>query len=76
MKTIETMAVVGDDRRLTLQLPPDVALGPHQIVIVVDGPPNDQPQAWTLDDWPVHDAALIDPNFTMRREEMYGDDGR
>jgi hypothetical protein len=29
-----------------------------------------------MDDWPVHDAALADPSFTMRREDLYGDDGR
>jgi hypothetical protein len=29
-----------------------------------------------MDDWPVHDAGLVDANFTMRREELYGDDGR
>jgi hypothetical protein len=52
-----------------MQLPPDVAPGPHQIVLVVDGPRSEQPQTWTMDDWPVHDAALVDPNFTMRREE-------
>lgn len=37
---------------------------------------SERPQSWTTDDWPVHDAALVDPNFTMRREELYGDNGR
>jgi hypothetical protein len=41
MKAIETTAVVGDDRRLTVQLPLDVAPGPHQIVVVVDAPGNE-----------------------------------
>ena len=76
MKTIETTVVLGDDRKLTVQLPPDVAPGPHQIVVVVDAPQNGRAQTWTTDDWPVHDAALVDPNFTMRREELYGDSGR
>jgi hypothetical protein len=76
MKAIETTAVVGNDGKLTVQLPPDVAPGPHQIVVVVDGPRRERPHAWTIDDWPIHDAALVDPNFTMRREELYGDDGR
>lgn len=75
MKTIETTALVGDDRKLTVQLPPDVP-GPHQIVVVVDEPLSKQPQAWTTADWPVHDAALVDPSFTMRREDLYGDNGR
>ncbi len=76
MKAIETTGVVGEDRKLTVQLPLDVAPGPHQIVVVVDGPRSERPQTWTMDDWPVHDAAFVDPNFTMRREELYGDDGR
>ncbi len=76
MKTIETTALVGDDRKLTVQVPPDVAPGPHQILVVIDVPRSARPQTWTMDDWPVHDAALADPNFTMRREELYSDDGR
>ena len=76
MQTIETTAVIGDDRKLTVQLPPEVAPGPHQIVVVVEGPPPARSQNWTMADWPIHDAALVDPNFTMRREEVYGDDGR
>jgi hypothetical protein len=76
MKTIETTAVVGADRKLTVQLPPEVAPGPHQVVVVVEGALSERPQTWTMDDWPVHDAALVDPNFTMRREELYGDNGR
>ena len=76
MKTIETTAVVGDDRKVTVQLPPDVAPGPHRIVVVVEGPLSERPLSWTMDDWPVHDAALVAPDFTMRREELYGDDGR
>ena len=77
MKTIETTAMVGDDRKVTVQLPLDVAPGPHQVVVVVDAPFGQQrPQTWTMDDWPMHDAGLVDPNFTMRREELYGDDGR
>ncbi len=76
MRTIETTAVVGNDRKVTVQLPPEIAPGPHQVVLVVDGPLDERPQTWTIADWPVHDAALVDPNFTMRREELYGDNGR
>ena len=76
MKMIETIAIVGDDRKLTVQLPPDVAPGPHQVVVVVDGPPSQRPHSWTMADWPMHDATLVNPHFSMRREELYGDDGR
>jgi hypothetical protein len=76
MKAIETTAVVDDNRKLTVQLSPDVAPGPHHIVLVIDGPRSEHPQSWTIHDCPVHEAGLVDPNFTMRREELYGDDGR
>jgi hypothetical protein len=76
MKAIELTAVVGEDRKLTVQLPPDIAPGPHQVVVVVAELSRKQPKVWTMDDWPVHDAGLVDANFTMRREDLYGDDGR
>ena len=76
MKAIEITAVIGDDRKLTVQLPSDVAPGPHQVVIVVDGPVCERPRPWTMDNWPVHDAGLVDPNFTISRAELYGDNGR
>jgi hypothetical protein len=76
MKAIELTAVVGEDRKLTVQLPPDIAPGLHQIVVVVAELSSKRPQAWTMDDWPIHDAGLVDASFTMRREDLYGDDGR
>jgi hypothetical protein len=65
MRTIGTTIIVGDDRKLTVQLPLDVAPGLHQVVVVADWPKTGRPQAWTIDEWPVHDPALVDPNFTM-----------
>ena len=75
MKTIETTGVVGDDRKLTLQLPAHVAPGQHRIVLVIDDN-GQQPPSLRMDEWPIHDAGLVDPNFAMRREDLYGDDGR
>ena len=76
MKTIETTTVIGDDRKLTLQLPPDVAPGEHRVVVVIDDIAKEARKPWTMNDLPAHDAGLVDPNFAMRREELYGDDGR
>lgn len=36
MKTIETTAKVGSDRRLVLQLPDDVLPGEHRVVLLID----------------------------------------
>lgn len=76
MKAIETIALVGDDRRVTVQLPADVAPGTHRLVVVVEEPLSHSRQPWTMNDWPVHDARLTDPDFAMHREELYGDNGR
>ena len=76
MKTIETTAHVGDDRKLTIQLPSDVVPGIHRVVVVVEGSVHPYCPAWTIDQWPVVEAALTDPNATFRREEIYGDNGR
>lgn len=76
MKKIEVTAVISDDRRLSLQLPSEVPPGEHRIVLLIDEETSEPRAAWTMDDWPIHDATLVDPNFTMRREDLYGDDGR
>lgn len=76
MQTIETTAVIGDDRRLSVQLPPGVAPGEHRVVLVIGEVVQEPCKPWTMEDWPTHDAGLIDSKFTMRREELYGDDGR
>ena len=36
MRTIETTAVVTQDGKLTITLPPDVTPGEHQVVMVID----------------------------------------
>ena len=38
MKTIETVLALGDDGVATLRLPPEVALGEHEVMKVIDGP--------------------------------------
>ena len=36
MKTFTTMATVTADGKVTLQLPPDITPGEHQVVLVID----------------------------------------
>lgn len=76
MKAIETVALVGDDRKVTVQLPADVTPGTHLLVVVIGEPLTNSRRNWTINDWPVHEGGLTDPNFAMRREELYGDSGR
>lgn len=75
MKTIQTMVRVGEDRKLTVQLPEDVPPGEHAVVVVIDERPG--PGApFTMKDFPSHDVGPWPEGFTARREEIYGDDGR
>ncbi len=78
MKTIEATAIVAADRTLTIRTraPDDLPLGEHRVVLVVAdatvGPGQEQPRQ----DWPVHDAGLTAPALSLRREDLYGNDGR
>jgi hypothetical protein len=75
MKTLEMTAVVGLDRKLTVQLPPDINPGAHRLVVVIEEmpPSGGKPQPLQFSTYPVD----INPkDFTFRREDLYGDDGR
>jgi len=74
MKTIETTAVIGEDRILQVQLPPEVTPGRHQIAVIIDEPAA--PTSKRLDDFPTIDVGPWPVGLSLRREEMYGDDGR
>lgn len=75
MRVLSTSAVVGDDHRLTIEMPADVPCGTHHVVVVLDAPAAAQAPAvgWKL---PVHDVGPWPDGFTMSREDIYGDDGR
>jgi hypothetical protein len=72
MKTITTTAVIGPDRVLTVQLPPDVPPGPHEVVVVLNGVVG----APLPELGPPYPVGPVDPSDTFRREDLYGDDGR
>ena len=76
MKTIETTAVVGPDRKMVVQLPYDILPGEHRVVVVVEEPVPSAAQKQLIADWPVHDVGPWPKNLSLRREDMYGDDGR
>ncbi len=79
MRTIETTARVGKDRKaqLLLEFPPDITPGDYKMLVVVDekaiGPGENghidfDCLAWDWDAWP--------KDATFRREDIYGEDGR
>ena len=74
MKKIETAVVIGEDRVLQIQLPHDVTPGRHQVAVVIDEP--SRPTSKTLEDFPTIDLGPWPDGLSLRREDMYGDDGR
>lgn len=79
MKTIETIPTVTADGKITLLLPPDIPPGEHQVVVIIDEKPlqleilKEKPP---LLDFPVIHVDSWSENLSLRREDMYGDDGR
>lgn len=76
MRTLTIKAVVAADHTLTVPVPADVSPGVHQVTVVIEEAPLAPPEPCSLMDWPAHDAALVEPRDTFRREDLYGDDGR
>lgn len=83
MKNLSLNVTVPPDRRLVVQLPDDIEPGDVRLVVtVIQGPKtrgakkaaagDADPIAWLprfhLTKWP--------EDFPMRREDLYGDDGR
>jgi hypothetical protein len=77
MKTIETTASVTPDHKLMVevQIPVDVSPGQHHVVLILDESPLPARQAVAFD-FPVIDIGPWPESLSLRREDMYGDDGR
>jgi hypothetical protein len=74
MRTIEATASVSADRTLTLRVPADITPGEYNVVVVIDeAPPHERPPQLDL---PVHSVGQWPEGLTLRRVDIYGDDGR
>ncbi len=78
MKSIETIATVTKDGKITAQLPLDIPEGEHQVVIVIDEKPlaekaeNKEKKApFKFSAYPV---GLVSESLTFRREDLYAND--
>jgi hypothetical protein len=74
--TLEQTAMVTPDRRITIDVPQAVMPGEHRITVVIDTETTSGLRAGSrqLDIIPLHLNAPT--QFTYRREDLYGDDGR
>jgi hypothetical protein len=76
IRHFETVVDVGTDHTAVLTLPDSVPPGPCRVSIEIQATrPKPNTGAFT-EGWPVHNVGLADPNYTFRREDLYGDDGR
>lgn len=73
MRTIEAIVNVDEQGIATLRMPPDVAPGEHKVVMVIQETTKAlAPLVFSSHDvgpWP------LAPGDTLRREDLYGDDG-
>ena len=77
MKVIQTTALVGPSGAMNVSVDVDVPTGRHRVVLIVEEAPlPEPPQPPTMDDWPVHDVGPWPEGLSLRREDLYGDDGR
>jgi hypothetical protein len=78
MKTIETIATVTKDGKITAQLPLDIPEGEHQVVIVIDEKPLTEETEKKEKKGPLKFSAypvgLVSESLTFRREDLYAND--
>lgn len=75
MKTIECSVVVDENNKAELQLPPEIAPGEHRLVVIIDEEtlkPMDDP----LGGLPTVRGEGWLEGVSLRREDMYDNDGR
>jgi hypothetical protein len=75
MRTVETTATVTPDGSLTVQVPPDITPGTHQIVLVIDDESREARER-QLGAFPAVSVGAWPSDLSLRREGMYGDVGR
>jgi hypothetical protein len=74
MVTIETTIEVDEQGKATIQLPAEMKPGPYRAVLLIEGQEPAVSRAPLT--FSAHDVGPWPDGFTVRREEIYGDDGR
>jgi hypothetical protein len=75
LRTIETIATVMPDGTIVAPAPAGLTPGEHRVVIVVEERTTTQPDR-SLADFPVIDVGPWPDHLSLRREDMYIDNGR
>ena len=74
-KTIEAMGKVSRNGDLVLHVPSDIVPGEHHVLLIIDQP-DASAAGDRLLDFPVDHVRNWPSNLSLRREDMYGDNGR
>jgi hypothetical protein len=72
MNEVRTRIQVNANHRISGIAPADVPPGEHDVAISVASP---RPKRFRLADLPIHDVPW-DGSISLRREDLYDDDGR
>lgn len=78
LKAIDTDATVAEDGVLSVRLP-EVPAGRYRVIVIVDQPrpaPVQEPQEAEAWRFPTIEDARWPEDMPLRREDMYGDNGR
>ena len=78
MAEIRARVLVSPDHQISGTAPPVVPPGEHEVIITVLPPPARQHpnKPFDVDAVPIHDLGPWPEGPSLRREDMYDDDGR
>jgi len=78
MTEIRTRVLVGSDHRISGTAPAVVPAGEHEVTIIVALPATRQSasEPFDVDALPSHDLGVWPEGLSLRREDIYDEDGR
>lgn len=73
-QTVSTDVEIGEDHRVTIQLPKEVPTGKHRLTIVIESA-TDSPEAEEGKPWkfPILEGATWPEGMTFNRADLYDD---
>lgn len=75
MRTIDTKGMVTPDRTLQVRVPDDIPPGEHHVVVIIEEAVT-QPRVKPPFDFPIDRYGSWPSDVSLRREEMYDNEGR
>lgn len=76
MNEIRTRILVDADHRITGTAPEEIPPGEHEVTItVMRQPGRNRAKPFNIEDLPSHDLGPWPEGLSLRREDIYGEDG-